>query len=86
MKKAPTNLCTCFAMLIGTVSIASEPFVPPRQYEIDVTPLVRGWARGEPKYGLALRIIPNRSIDDGWTVRFTPDEQKPMELRIATYR
>ncbi len=62
------------------------PFVPPRRYEVDVTRLVRGWSKGEPQHGLALRIIPNRAVDDGWTVRFTPAEGKPVELLIATYR
>jgi hypothetical protein len=48
--------------------------------------LVRGWARGEPRHGLALRIVPNRGIDDGWNVRFTPAKERPVELQIATYR
>jgi hypothetical protein len=60
-------------------------FVPPRRYEIDVTRLVRAWAAGQPQHGLALRIVPNRGVDDGWTVRFTPDQEKPVELEIATY-
>ncbi len=61
------------------------PFDPPRRYEIDVTRAVRAWARGEPHHGLALRIVPNRGVDDGWTVRFTPAREKPVELEIATY-
>jgi hypothetical protein len=61
------------------------PFNPPRRYEIDVTGAIRAWARGEPRHGLALRIIPNRSVDDGWTVRFTPAREKPAELELATY-
>ena len=74
----------------GTTIVArgngpGDPFVPPRRYEIDVTRLVRGWARGEPQNGLALRIIPNRAVDDGWTVRFTPARDKPVELQINTY-
>jgi len=60
-------------------------FDPPRRYEIDVTKAVRAWSRGEPAHGLALRIVPNRSIDDGWTVRFTPAREKPVELIVATY-
>jgi hypothetical protein len=61
------------------------PFVPPRRYEIDVTRAIRGWARGEPQNGLALRIVPNRGVDDGWTVRFTPASETPVELEIETY-
>ncbi len=63
-----------------------DPFVPPRRYEIDVTRLVRAWAKGEPQNGIALRIIPNRAVDDGWTVRFTPAKDKPVDLLIATYK
>ena len=63
-----------------------DPFVPPRRYEIDITRLVRGWSKGEPQNGVALRIVPNRGVDDGWTVRFTPAKDKPLELLIATYK
>ena len=45
---------------------------PPRRYEIDVTRAVRAWAGGAKCHGLAVRIVPNRGVDDGWTVRFTP--------------
>ncbi len=61
------------------------PFEPPRRYEIDVTGMVRRWCRGEPFHGLAVRIVPNRGVDDGWTVRFTPVKQKPVELLISRY-
>ena len=40
---------------------------------------------GDACHGLAVRIVPNRGVDDGWTVRFTPDQDKPAELEIATY-
>ena len=61
------------------------PFDPPRRYEIDVTREVRRWVRDGKFPGLAVRIVPNRGIDDGWTVRFTPAREKPVELEIATY-
>jgi len=61
------------------------PMVPPKRYQIDVTKAVRAWLRGEPRHGLAVRIVPNRSVDDGWTVRFTPAREKPVELEINTY-
>jgi hypothetical protein len=62
-----------------------KPSVPPRRYEIDVTRAVRSWCRGEPAHGLGLRITPNRAIDDGWTVRFTPSREKPAELLVESY-
>ena len=62
-----------------------EHFNPPRRYEIDVTGAIRAWARGEGIAELAVRIVPNRRVDDGWTVRFTPARDKPAELAIATH-
>jgi hypothetical protein len=76
---------TAGATIVQRGSGPGAPFVPPRRYEIDVTSAVRAWIRGEPRCGLALRIVPNRSVDDGWTVRFTPAREKPVELVIATY-
>jgi len=72
---------------LGTAIVAKgngpgDPFVPPRPCALDVTRAVRAWARGEPNHGLAIRIIPNRSVDDGWTVRFTPNPTKPAELQL----
>jgi hypothetical protein len=32
-----------------------------------------------------LRSVPNRGVDDGWTVRFTPDREKPVELEIQSF-
>lgn len=61
------------------------PFVPPRRYEIDVTRAVRAWIGGEKPHGLGVRIVPNRGVDDGWTVRFTPVKEKPVELEIHSY-
>lgn len=61
------------------------PISPPKRYEIDVTRAVRAWANGAQCHGLAVRIVPNRGVDDGWTVRFTPARDKPSELEIATY-
>ncbi len=73
---------------VGTAIVekgTGAAFSPPRRYEIDVTRAVRAWAGGAKCHGLAVRIVPNRGVDDGWTVRFTPSREKPAELEIATY-
>ena len=73
---------------VGTTTVqkgTGGPISPPRRYEIDVTRAVRAWAGGAKCHGLAVRIVPNRGVDDGWTVRFTPAKDKPAELEIATY-
>ncbi len=61
------------------------PISPPKRYEIHVTRAVRAWAGGARCHGLAVRIVPNRGVDDGWTVRFTPAKDKPPELEVVTY-
>jgi hypothetical protein len=73
---------------VGTTTVqqgTGAPISPPRRYEIDVTRAARAWAGGAKCHGLAVRIVPNRGVDDGWTVRFTPSREKPAELKIATY-
>ncbi|MDA1140721.1 MAG: hypothetical protein O3B01_19320 [Planctomycetota bacterium] len=75
---------------IGSTTVAKgngpgAPSVPPLRYEIDVTRAVRAWAKGSDANGLGLRLVPNRAIDDGWTVRFTPAQGKPVELEIARF-
>lgn len=76
---------TVGATIVERGNGSGAPFQPPRKYQIDVSRVVRAWARGQPCHGLALRIVPNRGVDDGWTVRFTPPKNKPPELVIATY-
>ncbi len=81
---------TKLGRIVGTTIVSrgngpGAPFDPPRRYELDVTRAVRAWARGEPSHGLAVRIIPNRGVDDGWTVRFTPGKEKPAELVVEEY-
>jgi len=78
------------AKMVGTTIVAQgngpgDPFVPPKRYEIDISEQVRRWIGGERPASVALRIIPNRAVDDGWTVRFTPEKSKPVELEIATF-
>jgi len=73
---------------VGTTTVqkgAGATISPPRRYEIDATRAVRAWSAGAKCHGLAVRIVPNRGVDDGWTVRFTPSKEKPAELEIATY-
>ena len=84
----PTKTAVLVPIKTGYVSKQGEVFEhfnPPRRYEIDVTGAIRAWSRGEGVPELAVRIVPNRRVDDGWTVRFTPARDKPAELAIATH-
>jgi hypothetical protein len=43
---------------------------PPKEFKIDVMKAVRAIARGEGQFnGFALRVVPDRGVDDGWTGR-----------------
>jgi hypothetical protein len=43
---------------------------PPKMVALDVTQNIKAIASGEAKFnGLALRMVPDRSIDDGYSVR-----------------
>ncbi len=59
----------------GTAIIPIQPgdapeYKPTKAVSIDVTGAVKSISRGDSKFnGLAVRVVPDRGIDDGWTVR-----------------
>ena len=72
---------------VGTATVAQgdgKAFAPARRVELDATAAVRSWIRGKKADGVAVRVVPNRGIDQGWTVRFTADAERPVELLITT--
>lgn len=82
---------TKLGKVVGTTIVASgngpgDPFIPARRYEIDISEQVRRWIKGERPTAVALHIIPNRAVDDGWTVRFTPEKQRPIQMEISTFK
>ena len=42
-------------------------------------------ARTGRAHGIGVRILPNRAVDDGWTVRFTPDKDVVPVLIVDVY-
>ncbi len=59
---------------------------PPREFKIDVTRLIRSIVSGDAKFnGLALRIVPDRGLDEGWTVRIHLPKQPKVYLELDTY-
>lgn len=59
---------------------------PPREFSIDVTRLVRDIIRTGTQFpGLALRVVPDRAIDDGWTVRAQLPADPRLFLEIDIY-
>ncbi len=76
----------------GTTVVPMQPsgtpkYDPAKPFTIDVTSAVRAIASHKAKSsGIALRIVPDRGIDDGWTVRcqVSPTEPAYLELDIKT--
>ncbi|KKL86133.1 hypothetical protein LCGC14_1947780, partial [marine sediment metagenome] len=77
-----------FGGTIGTVLVPKQPapVEKAKYYKIDVTRTVKQIARGELKFnGLAIRTVPNRSIDDGWTVRIDVTRKEPIFIELSVY-
>ena len=89
----PGKACDVKALteIAGTGIVPQQPpdtpqYKPAKMVPLDVTRLVRAVAAGEATCrGFALRIVPDRRIDDGWTVRcdLAPDE--PARLEVDVY-
>ncbi|HQL73038.1 MAG: hypothetical protein BWX88_00164 [Planctomycetes bacterium ADurb.Bin126] len=77
--------------IAGTGIVPQQPadtpeYKPAKPIALDVTRLVRAVAAGEAKCrGFALRIVPDRRVDDGWTVRCDVAPDEPVRLEVDVY-
>ncbi len=77
--------------LLGTVNIptladADPNWSPPKEFTIDVTRHLRLLLVDQTKFhGFALRVVPDRNIDEGWTVRVQLPASPKITLEIDTY-
>ncbi len=77
--------------VVGTVIVPkmdtpAADWEPPKQFKIDVTRLLRSVINGDAAFhGLALRVLPDRGIDDGYTVRVNLPKSPKIYLEIDTY-
>jgi len=77
--------------VLGTVLVPkmakdAPDWNPPKEFKVDVTRAVRAIASGDARFsGLALRVVPDRGVDDGWTVRIHIPKQPKICLEIDTY-
>lgn len=77
--------------LAGTAIIPIQPadaaaYKPAKPFAIDITRPIKSIAAGETKFnGIALRIVPDRGIDDGWTVRCQVSPTDSAYLEIDTF-
>ena len=74
--------------VVGTTVVPKYPKpAAPKYYKIDITKGIKRVAAGEARFhGLALRTVPNRGIDDGWTTRIDLTRGKPTYIELAVYQ
>ncbi|HUU09551.1 MAG TPA: hypothetical protein VM431_03320 [Phycisphaerae bacterium] len=76
--------------VLGTAVVPPTPqgqdFSPPREFRLDVTRAVKQVAGGKTFHGFAVRTVPDRGVDEGWTVRIdVPRDLVPrLELDVST--
>jgi hypothetical protein len=74
----------------GTTILPKQPeetpeYTPAKLFPIDITRTIRAIAGGEKTFnGLALRVVPDRGVDEGYTVRavISPTEKIVIELDV----
>ena len=71
---------------VGESSLPEPSWNPAREFKFDVTRQLRAIVNGDAKFhGFALRVVPDRSVDDGWTVRVQFPSQPKVYLEIDSY-
>ena len=72
--------------VLSTAIVPKQDATFPREVKLDVTRYLRTLAlSGEKFHGLALRVVPDRGIDDGWTVRIGLPSQAKIVLEVESY-
>lgn len=76
--------------VLGTAIVpktpAGEDFDPPREFPLDVTRGLKRLAGGEGSFcGFGIRTVPDRSVDDGWTVRVNVATNVKPRLEVEVY-
>jgi hypothetical protein len=73
-------------VVIGKLAKDAPDWDPPKEFKVDVTRAIRAVAAGEAKFnGFALRVVPDRGVDEGWTVRIHIPKKPKVYLEIDTY-
>lgn len=73
-------------VIVPKVSEETPVWSPPREFKIDVTRYMRSLiVNGNAGFhGFALRVVPDRAVDDGWTVRVNLPPQPRIVLELET--
>jgi hypothetical protein len=72
--------------IVPTLADNAPSWSPPKEIALDVTRYMKSIMIGETKHqGFALRVIPDRSVDEGWTVRVHVPPSPPVRIEFDTY-
>ncbi len=72
--------------ILPTLPDSASAWNPAREFKLDVTRHLRAIVNGDAKFhGFALRVIPDRSVDDGWTVRVQLPASPKVYIELDTY-
>jgi len=78
--------------VVGTAVVPVQPGgsgnddAPPKDFAVDLTRAVKRVAAGEaPFHGLALRVVPDRSVDEGYITRLDLPGHAVLRLELETY-
>jgi len=77
--------------VVGTVvvprlSAGDADWSPPKKFRVDVTRAMRAVASGDADFhGFALRVVPDRGVDESWTVRIHIPRKPRIYLEIDAY-
>jgi hypothetical protein len=74
-------------ILSSSVLPKQESPGPAKYYKFDVTRYLKDVSAGDAQHhGFAIKVIPDRSVDDGWTVRIDVTKDESTYLEIDTYQ
>ena len=72
---------------VPTLADDAPNWSPAKEFKIDITRYIRSLiVDGGNFHGLGLRVVPDRGVDDGWTVRVQLPNQPQIRLEVETYR
>jgi hypothetical protein len=77
--------------VLGTVFVPkladdAASWSPAKEFKVDVTRAIRSTISDKAKFnGFGLRVVPDRGIDDGWTVRIQLPKEPKFTLELDVY-
>ena len=72
--------------IVPTLADDAPSWSPAKEFKLDVTRHIRSILIGGAEFhGFALRVVPDRGVDDGWTVRVQLPHKPKIYLEIESY-